>query len=106
MNEQEVRKRVKALKGLYMDIIWFILGNALFILIWLAFDRSGSFWPKYIFLVWGVTLVVDAYRKGIFDLFSSYISFLTPEWEEEKIDQLLGPRHGQRKIRLNRDEKR
>ncbi|HUX78987.1 MAG TPA: 2TM domain-containing protein [Alphaproteobacteria bacterium] len=106
MKEEEVRKRVKALRGLYMDLIWFVLGNALFTLIWLSFDQSGAFWPKYIFLVWGVALAVDAYRKGILDLFSSHISFLSPEWEEEKIEQLLGPRQDQRKIRLNRDQKR
>ncbi len=106
MKEEEVRQRVKALRGFYMDIIWFVLGNALFIFIWLAFDRRGAFWPKYIFLVWGATLLVEAYRKGILDFFSSRISFLTPEWEEEKIDQLIGPRYDQRKIRLHRDRRR
>ena len=106
MKEEEVRKRVKALKGLYMDITWFILGNILFTIIWLAFDRSETFWPKYILLVWGIALVADGYRKGFMDLFSSRISFLTSEWEEDKVDQLLGPRQDQRKIRLNRDMKK
>jgi hypothetical protein len=106
MTEGEVRKRVKALKRLYIDISWFLLGNLLFALIWLAFDRSGTFWPKYTLLVWGVALVLDAYRKGFIDLLSLRISFLTPEWEEDKIDQLLGPRRDQRKIRLHRDGKK
>ncbi len=105
MKEEEVRKHVKALKRLYMDITWFVLGNVLFTLIWFAFDRSGAFWPKYIFLVWGVALVVDGYRKGVLNLLFSRISFLSPEWEEEKIDELIGSRQDQQKIRLHRDEK-
>ncbi len=102
MKEEEIRQKVKELKGFYVNALCFLFGNALFVLIWLAFDRSGGFWHKYIFLVWGTALVVDAYRKGILDLFS----FMTPEWEEEKINKIIGPRHDQRRIRLQRDGKK
>ena len=106
MKEEEVRKKVRALKGLYMDVLWFVLGNILFGLIWLAFDGSTTFWPKYVFLVWGIVLIVEAYRRGVISFFSSHISFLSPEWEEEKVSEIIGPRYDQRKIHLNRDEKK
>jgi len=106
MKEERVRKRVKALKGFYMELTRFILANALFILIWLTFNRSETFWPKYILIVWGVALVIEACRKDIMPFFFSYLSFLTPEWEEERIKEILGNPHVQWKIRLKRDEKR
>lgn len=106
MKKVEVRKKVKALQGFYRDTLWFILGNTLFTFIWLTFDSSGTFWPKYTFLVWGTVLVIDAYRKGIMDILSSHISFLTPEWEEEKLSEIIEHRHNQHRIRLTRDGKK
>ena len=105
MTEEEIRQRVKALRGFYMDILWFVLGNALFILIWLIFDSSGTFWPKYIFLVWTIAFLIEAYRRNVMQFFSSRISFLTPEWEEEKVSEIVGTSPTQHKIRLNRDMK-
>lgn len=101
--EQEVRKKVKALKRFYMDLMSYALINVLLIFVWLAFDRSGTFWPKYVIVVWGIVLVGKAYWMGLLPLFFDHISFLNPEWEEKKIDEMLGKRQLQRKVPLKRD---
>lgn len=103
MKDADIRKRVKTLKALYMEAASYVGVNALFILIWLIFDRSETFWPKYVLLIWGILLVFKAYRKNLFPFFFSRISFLTPEWENKKVDELMGRRHHQRKIQLKRD---
>lgn len=105
MTEQEVRKKVKDLKDVYMDLGLYTLLNALFILIWFFFDTGSVFWPKYILLVWGIALVIKAYRKQVIPLILNHFSFFTPEWEEMKVDEILGHRHIQRKIHLKRDVK-
>jgi len=106
MKETEIRKKVKALKALYTDILNYILVNTFLIFIWFVFDRSETFWPKYILLIWGIVLVFKAYRKDVLPFFLSHVSFLTPEWEEKKINAMLGRRHHQRKIQLKRHTKK
>ncbi len=105
MTEKDVRKKVKDLKSLYSNIILYVFLNTLFILIWFIFNRGETFWPKYILLIWGIALIIQAYRRGIFPIILYHLSFLTPEWEERKVEELIGRRHVQRKIRLNRDVK-
>jgi hypothetical protein len=107
MKEYDVRQKVKALKSLYKDLSLYVAVNALFILIWAVFNRGETFWPKYILLIWGIALVVQAYRRGLLPLILYHLSFLTPEWEERKVEELVGRkgRSQQRKIRLNRDAK-
>ena len=106
MNEQEVRKKVKALKGLYMELLSYLGVNAVLILIWATFDSNDVFWPKYILVVWGLALTFKAYRLGLLPLIFHRLSFLTPEWEEKKIKELVGNVSTQRKIQLNRNAKR
>jgi len=105
MKEHDIRQKVKALRSLYMDFALYVAINALFIVIWAIFNRGETFWPKYILLVWGIALVIQAYRKGLLPLILYHLSFLTPEWEDRKVEELVGRRHRheQRKIRLNRD---
>lgn len=106
MKKQEAREKVKSLRSFLMDILRFSLVNALFILIWLMFDSSGTFWPKYVLLVLGIGLVIQGYREGVLLLVFDYLSFLTPEWEEKKVEELSNRQPTQRKIRLNRDAKK
>lgn len=106
MKEQEAREKVKGLRGFLGNMVRFFLVNALFIFIWFMFDSSGTFWPKYVLLVWGIGLVIQGYREGVLILVLDYLSFLTPEWEEKKIEELTDRQHIQRKIRLNRDAKK
>ena len=106
MVEEEIRKRVKSLKSLYMDVLWYILGSGIFTLLWFIFDRNEIFWPKYIMLVWSVALLVEMIRKKAIPPLSSYIFFLSPEWEERKVKEMLQPYRDQHKITLSRDRKK
>lgn len=103
MSEKEIRKKVKALQELYFDLIGFVLINAFLILIWLVFDQSGTFWPKYVLLVLGIALGCKAYGMGLMSLFFDHVFFLSSEWEEQKVNEIIGHREIQRKIRLHRD---
>jgi len=106
IKEEEIRKKVKSLRRFYMDIVTFSIVNAFLILIWVIFDRSATFWPKYVLLIWGIAVVFKAYRMGILPLFFHHLSFLTPEWEERKVKELTRNPQNQRKIQLNRDRKK
>jgi len=106
MKEQDAREKVRCLRGFLGSMVRFFLVNTLFIFIWFMFDSSGTFWPKYVLLVWGIGLVIQGYREGALILVLDYLSFLTPEWEQKKIEELTDRQHIQRKIRLNRDAKK
>lgn len=101
MTKEEARKKVRALKHLYMNALWFILGNSLFTFIWLLFDKGGTFWPQYIFIVWGTALIVEAFHENLLTFFLSRFSFLTLEWEDKKTHEMI-EHHGQHRIQLNR----
>ena len=102
MTEIDARKAVKSLKKFYTDLTWFVLGSLLFTLIWLTFDRHEVFWPKYIFLVWGVSLIVTAYHRGVLDHYLSKLFLLTQEWEDEKITEISGHANDQKRVPLYR----
>lgn len=95
-----VRKQVKELKIFYMDLGRFAMVNAALIFLWLLFDRQEPFWPKYVIVIWGSVLVFEAYRRGLVHVFYQSIDFLTPEWEEKKVNQMLGKKRDQWKIPL------
>lgn len=84
--EEEIRRRVKKLQKFYMNLLVFVGVNVLFSLVWLTSHRGTPFWPKYIIIIWGMFLIIKAYRMKIF---SEYIPFLTPEWEKQKIQELM-----------------
>lgn len=84
--EEEIRRRVKKLQQFYMNLLVFVGVNVLFSLVWLTSHRGTPFWPKYIIIIWGMFLIIKAYRMKIF---SQYIPFLTPEWEKQKVQELM-----------------
>jgi hypothetical protein len=45
-------------------------------------------------------------RKKAIPPLSSYIFFLSPEWEERKVKEMLQPYREQHKISLSRDQKK
>lgn len=104
--EEEIRKRIKELQRFYMEGVTYLAVNALLILIWITLDKSGSFWPKYVILVWGIVLIFKGYRMDIFPIFFHYISFMSLEWEEKKIKKIIGRRPSQWKIPLHRNAKK
>lgn len=87
--EEEVRKKVKILKSFYLDIVNFFVVNSILILIWMVFDKTGTFWPKFVILIWGVLLVFKSYRSGIMPLILPQTSFLSHEWEEKKVREVM-----------------
>lgn len=91
MVEEEIRKRVKSLKSLYMDVLWYILGSALFTLLWFIFDRNEIFWPKYIMLIWSIALLIEMIRKKPSPLFQPTFSFSVPNGRKEKSKKCCSP---------------
>ncbi len=89
LREEDVRKKVKVLKRFYMDVIYFGVVNAIIILIWLTFDRTGTFWPKYIIVVWGIALIFRAYQMGVTPFMFHRVTFLKQEWEEKKVKEIM-----------------
>ena len=105
LHEQEVRKKIKALKRFYMDVINFALVNGILSLIWLTFDRTGTFWPKYVIVVWGAALIFKAYRTGVAPLIFPHASFFSHAWEEKKVREIMRRRDFQRKVPPKKDKK-
>lgn len=106
VKEEDIRKQVKSLKRFYIDIFTFAVVNAVLILVWFITDKGETFWPKYVMLIWGIALILKAYRMGLLPLFFHQLSFLTSEWEEQKVKELTGGYQGQRRIYLNRNKKK
>ena len=106
MKQQMIRQKVKVFKQLYLDFVSFSFVNAALIFIWFTMDSHSIFWPKYVLIVWGASLLFKAYRLDLFPLFFSYITFLTPEWEEKKVNEMIGRKDSQRKIHLTRYRKK
>jgi len=105
LKEEEIRKKIKALKRFYLDVINFAIVNGILILIWLTFDKTGTFWPKYVLLIWGILLVFKAYRTGSIYLIFPRKDFLNRNWEEKKVRELLRKQHIHPKIPPSKKEK-
>lgn len=102
ITEQEIRVSVRALRRFYLDVINYVIINSLLVILWFVFEQDTVFWPKYVLAVWGIALLFKAYRLGMMPLFNRYPSFLTPEWEEKKVGELMDKYPMQRKIFLKR----
>src|SRR5262249_4016453 len=89
LNEEEVRKRIKRLRQFYLDVINFFVVNLILTLIWFTFDKTGTFWPKYVILIWGILLVFKAYRMRLVYFIFLHASFLSHDWEEKKVRTIL-----------------
>ncbi len=88
MEEEEVRKKVRALRNFYRDVLHYVVMSGVLIGIWIIFDRSGNFWPKYVIILWGLGLVLLAMNKGIFSLIFPKVSLFDDHWEERKVKEL------------------
>lgn len=97
MREDDIRKKIKILKRFYMEIINFIVVNAALVIIWLTFDRTGTFWPKYVLFIWGVLLVFKAYRMRLFSLIFPHVTLFNHDWEEKKVREFLRKQHKQQR---------
>lgn len=104
VSEEEIRRKVKALKRFYLDVLNYIVVNFIFILVWLTFDTTGTFWPKYILVIWGIVLALRAFRTGVVSLLFPHVSFLSQRWEEQKVRELMRRRNFHRKASLDKDK--
>jgi len=105
LREEEIRKKVKILKKFYLDVIYFGIVNFILILIWLTFDRTGTFWPKYVIVVWGVALIFRAYRMGVIPFMFHRVAFLNQDWEDKKVREIVRHRDIHRKSSVHKDKK-
>lgn len=105
LEEQEIRKKIKLLKRFYMDVINFIIVNFILILIWWTFDQTGTFWPKYVIVIWGIVLIFKAYRMGVTPLIFHRASFLNHDWEEKKVKEIMRRNPSYRKSPLEKTKK-
>jgi len=105
IKEEEVRKKVELLKQIYADGLMFAIVNVILIFVWTMVDKNTIFWPKYVIVIWGISLIFKAYLMGILPLFFNRLSFLTAEWEENKIKELTGSHREQRRVPLHRYRK-
>lgn len=103
--EEDIRKKVKTLKKFYLDVINFVLMNIILALVWVTFDKTGTFWPKYVILIWGIFLILKAARMGVLPLIFHRVSFFNQDWEEKKVKELLHRRNTQRKRPFDKNEK-
>jgi heme/copper-type cytochrome/quinol oxidase subunit 1 len=85
---EQARQRVRAMRGFYIHLLFYILVNgALFIINLAAGAAHGAGWWFYWPLLgWGVGLA--AHAVGVFGL----RGWLGPEWEERKIKEQLSKR--------------
>lgn len=105
--EETVRTQVKKLQKFYLNLLNYAIVNGIFCLIWLVFDSHSSFWPKYVMFFWGAALAIKASRIGVGTLFYQHVPFLTSEWEQNKIREMMGEekKGAQKKVPLKRDLK-
>jgi len=106
LTEEDIRKRVKALRRFYMDMVNFVVVNFVLIMIWWTFDKTGTFWPKYVIVVWGIALILKASRMGIIPLLFHRTSFFSENWEERKVNEMMRRHSIHHKSRSNSEEKK
>jgi hypothetical protein len=86
MDEQEryqrAKKRVEDLRGFYKHFAVFMLVNPGLIALNLLSSRHGLWWPWATF-GWGIGLAAHAASVFVFP------NFLSPEWEERKIKEIM-----------------
>lgn len=84
MQEQELRKRIKALREFYQSLVIYGLVNAGLIIVW-AVSGGGYFWPIWVIVGWGLGLGISAVSLGLLPQLGSLFPVFSPEWEEEQL---------------------
>ena len=95
-NKHEIEAHVKVLKSFYEEFSFYAIISLGLVVIWLL-NGAGYFWPIWPMVIWGVPLLLKASRIGVIDesiynIFNHLrhtLPIFKPEWEEEKIQQLI-----------------
>ncbi|MBA4117642.1 MAG: hypothetical protein C0514_01925 [Candidatus Puniceispirillum sp.] len=84
VQEQELRKRIRALREFYQSLVIYGLVNAGLIIVW-AVSGGGYFWPIWVIVGWGLGLGISAVSLGLLPQLGSLFPVFSPEWEEEQL---------------------
>lgn len=87
--ETDIRARVRDLKKFYVDLTLFGAVNVGLILIW-AISGGGYFWPIWVFVGWGIGLVLRAISMGMIPALADLVPFFDEQWEEQQVKKLMG----------------
>ena len=80
---EETKRRVKALRDFYKNLVTYIGVNVLLIVINLI-TSPGSLWFYWVTIFWGIGIVIHGAKVFLFK-----DKFLGKEWEERKIKEIL-----------------
>ena len=89
----KAQKRLKEIKGFYMNLFWYLIVNILWILVIINLNAEDSF-LRHEFLGKGYGLIANALFWGIglfihwFVVFGRHLTF-SKRWEERKIKELI-----------------
>lgn len=88
MQEQEIRRRIRALRDFYQSLIIYALVNAGLVMIW-AVSGGGTFWPIWVMVGWGSGLAISAVSLGLFPQLSTLFPVFSDDWEDEQVKKQL-----------------
>lgn len=90
-SEEHARETARTLRRLYLDLLVYGLVNFGLVIIW-ALSGVGYFWPIWVIVGWGMALVIHAAVTGTLPFARDFLPFLQPDWEEQKVKELLDRR--------------
>ena len=80
---EEAKRRVKALKDFYRNLITYAAINVLLIIINLI-TSPGSLWFYWVTIFWGIGVLLHGLKVFVFKG-----KFLGEEWEKKKIKEIM-----------------
>ena len=80
---EEAKKKVKKLKTFYHNLITYVVVNIFLIAINLI-TSPDQLWFYWVTIFWGISLAITGAR-----IFMTKNEFLSSEWEEKKIKEIL-----------------
>lgn len=94
--EHDVQTYTRLLKNFYGELYSYVIMNGGFVLVWL-FGGAGYFWPIWIIVIWGISLLIKASKLHIIDSFfyeqchavRERVLFFKKDWEEEKTREIV-----------------
>lgn len=88
MNEQEIRQRVRDIRTFYTNLLIYGVVSAACIIVWLL-SGKGAFWPIWVIIGCGFAAVIQAFHLGMTPFLPEWFPFLSPDWEDKKVEALL-----------------
>lgn len=86
--ETEVRERVRELRVYYTNLVVYSGVSIGCILIWLL-NGAGAFWPIWPIMAFGIAAALQGARLGQLKALDDWFPFLSPEWEEAQVKNML-----------------